>query len=117
MIAQLNALIAEIEACEYQGELFDTLMGLKEDRRVEETKLIGLNDLDKTKVVFSQARSADESFIELMRSLCSSLRLSLNKHRRLIAEMEALGQRGDALRSLDYMREMVVCDSATLGVL
>nr|GEZ60044.1 hypothetical protein [Tanacetum cinerariifolium] len=25
--------------------------------------------------------------------------------------------RGDALRSLDYMREMVVCDSATLGEL
>nr|GEU66376.1 hypothetical protein [Tanacetum cinerariifolium] len=33
------------------------------------------------------------------------------------AELEALGQRGDALRSLDYMGEMVVRDSATLRVL
>ncbi|GJX05243.1 hypothetical protein Tco_0191159 [Tanacetum coccineum] len=249
MIAQLNALIAEMEAFEDQGEVFDTLMGLRDDRRVEETKSQGLNDLvtqgeeeieikeaqlkmlgvcqnyglcmcnvfmldvvlwlkyvvayfdlgmgcnmipsmkfvfgdvgnrvsieidmdvpclkvarqlllffsfpfdvhlnvhcwkccslftglnslffilftggielsaevvvllfrylqllkDKMKVVFSQACSADESFIKLMRSLCSSLRLSLKKHHRLIAEMEALGQRGDALRrSLDYMRD------------
>ncbi|GKF76915.1 hypothetical protein Tco_0229385 [Tanacetum coccineum] len=72
---------------------------------------------DKMKVVFSRARSEDESFIGLMRDLCSGLRLSLTKNRQLIAELEALGQRGDALRSLDYMREMVVRDSATLEVL
>ncbi|GJW64669.1 hypothetical protein Tco_0116553 [Tanacetum coccineum] len=42
---------------------------------------------DKMKVVFSRARSEDESFIGLMRDLCSGL------------------------------RELVVCDSATLGVL
>ncbi|GJR76767.1 hypothetical protein Tco_0089132 [Tanacetum coccineum] len=42
---------------------------------------------DKMKLVFSRAHSEDESFI------------------------------GDALKSLEYMREMVVRDSATLGVL
>ncbi|GJU32024.1 hypothetical protein Tco_1175613 [Tanacetum coccineum] len=72
---------------------------------------------DKIKVVFIRARSEDASFIGLMRELCSGLRLSLTKNRQLIAELEALGQRGDAFRSLDYMREMVVRDSATLGVL
>ncbi|GKB56014.1 hypothetical protein Tco_0912200 [Tanacetum coccineum] len=183
LIVQLNALITEMEALEDQGEVFDTLMGLRYDRRVEDTKLIGLNDLitqakeeieikeaqlesyilvlerlgdwlfpsfmhsyevqkflavfgtgfglifgtwldvrlvmsirmwgagnvltmaalyildklteiadssllqDKMKVVFSRARSEDESFIRLMRDLCSGL------------------------------REMVVCDSAMLGVL
>nr|GEW89630.1 hypothetical protein [Tanacetum cinerariifolium] len=113
MIAQLNALIAKMEAFEDQKEVFDTLMGLRDDMRVEETKLMRLNDLvtqgeedieikeaqleDKIKVVLSQARSADESFIELMRSLCVGLRLSLNKHHRLIAELEALGQHGDVL--------------------
>ncbi|GKD77648.1 hypothetical protein Tco_1340269 [Tanacetum coccineum] len=45
MIGQLNALIAEMESFEDQGEVFDTLMGLKDDRHVEETKLAGLNDL------------------------------------------------------------------------
>nr|GEY59357.1 hypothetical protein [Tanacetum cinerariifolium] len=45
MIGQLNALIAEMEAFNDQGEVFDILMGLRDDRRVEETKLIGLNDL------------------------------------------------------------------------
>nr|GEY00122.1 hypothetical protein [Tanacetum cinerariifolium] len=41
----LNALIAEMEALEDQGEVFDTLMGLRDDRRVENTKLMGLNEL------------------------------------------------------------------------
>nr|GFC17319.1 hypothetical protein [Tanacetum cinerariifolium] len=72
---------------------------------------------DMMKVVFSRARSEDEYFIGLMCDLCSRLRLSLNKNRQLIAELEALGQQGDALRSLEYMRDMVVRDSITLGVL
>ncbi|GKA23228.1 hypothetical protein Tco_0709190 [Tanacetum coccineum] len=45
VIGQLNALIAEMEAFEDQGKVFDTLMGITDDRRVEETKLAGLNDL------------------------------------------------------------------------
>ncbi|GJV16181.1 hypothetical protein Tco_1361504 [Tanacetum coccineum] len=43
--------------------------------------------------------------------------VTLSKHRKLIAKLEALGQRGDALRALDYMREFVARDSAKLGVL
>ncbi|GJS23491.1 hypothetical protein Tco_0452123 [Tanacetum coccineum] len=45
LIGQLNALIAKLEAMEDQGELFDTLMPLKEDMRNENDKLLGLNDL------------------------------------------------------------------------
>ncbi|GJY46562.1 hypothetical protein Tco_0435625 [Tanacetum coccineum] len=41
----LNALIAEMEALEDQGELFDTLMDLKDDREGANTKLQGLNAL------------------------------------------------------------------------
>ncbi|GKE96744.1 hypothetical protein Tco_1581599 [Tanacetum coccineum] len=37
LIAQLNALITEMEALEDQGEVFDTLMGLRNDRRVDVT--------------------------------------------------------------------------------
>ncbi|GJW59743.1 hypothetical protein Tco_0109078 [Tanacetum coccineum] len=44
-IGQLNALIAELEAIEDQGEVFDTLMSLREDRRNKNDKLLGLNDL------------------------------------------------------------------------
>ncbi|GJU69895.1 hypothetical protein Tco_1256154 [Tanacetum coccineum] len=72
---------------------------------------------DKMKVVFVQARSEDESFAGLMRDLCFSLRISLSRKRRLIAELEALGERGDAFRSLDHMREIVARDSCRLGVL
>ncbi|GJY25733.1 hypothetical protein Tco_0400459 [Tanacetum coccineum] len=32
-------------------------------------------------------------------------------------KLEALGQRGDALRALDYMREIVARDTTKLGVL
>ncbi|GKE09843.1 hypothetical protein Tco_1413394 [Tanacetum coccineum] len=43
--------------------------------------------------------------------------MSLHKNRRLITELEALGQRVDALRSLDCLREIVARDSGTLEVL
>ncbi|GJT97296.1 hypothetical protein Tco_1092814 [Tanacetum coccineum] len=72
---------------------------------------------DRMNLVFSGARSEDESFIGLMRDLCFGFRMRLNKNQRLIAELEALGQRGDALRALDYLREMVARDSGMLSVL
>nr|GEW14572.1 hypothetical protein [Tanacetum cinerariifolium] len=124
---------------EDQGEVFDTLMGLRHDRHVKDTKLMGLNEVltmaalyildklteiadsshlqDKIKVVFSRVSIEDESFIGLMHDLYSDLRLSLTKNQRLIAELEALGQRGDALKPLEYMREMVARDFVMLGVL
>nr|GEZ04725.1 hypothetical protein [Tanacetum cinerariifolium] len=40
--------------------------------------------------------------------------ITLSKKRRLVAELEALGERGDAARSLEYMREIVARDSVTL---
>ncbi|GJR46442.1 hypothetical protein Tco_1314545 [Tanacetum coccineum] len=219
-IAQLNALIAKIEAFDDSGEVFDRLMGLRDDDRVEDAKLMGLNDMiaqaeeeikmkeaqlevadggsyygygsrwfyffclscvafvssdmcfrvmglvglllvfagtkvkvvrkeiyiftlslnlltmaalyildkltevadsshlqDKIKVVFIQACGTDKSFIALMRDLCSALRVSIAKNRRLIAELETLGQRAEALKPLYYMKEIVGCDAATLGVL
>ncbi|GKD43972.1 hypothetical protein Tco_1268617 [Tanacetum coccineum] len=72
---------------------------------------------DRMNLVFSGVRSEDESFIGLMRDLCFGFRIRLNKNQWLIAELEALGQRGDALRSLDYLREMVARDSGMLRVL
>nr|GFC83802.1 hypothetical protein [Tanacetum cinerariifolium] len=44
-VGQLNALIAEMEALEDQGELFDTLMDLRDDREAARTKLQALNEL------------------------------------------------------------------------
>nr|GEU67709.1 hypothetical protein [Tanacetum cinerariifolium] len=72
---------------------------------------------DKMKVVFSRARDSNESFIELLRELCSAIRVSITKDRRLIAELEALEQRAYALKSLEYMREMVARDFARVGIL
>ncbi|GJX90381.1 hypothetical protein Tco_0343707 [Tanacetum coccineum] len=37
--------IAESRALKYQGELFDTLMDLRDDKEVARTKLQGLNEL------------------------------------------------------------------------
>ncbi|GKB88699.1 hypothetical protein Tco_0960971 [Tanacetum coccineum] len=62
---------------------------------------------DKMKVMFSRARDSDESFIDLLHELCFAIRVSITKDRRLIAELEALGQRPDVLKPLEYMREMV----------
>nr|GEX76082.1 hypothetical protein [Tanacetum cinerariifolium] len=44
------------------------------------------------KYVFSRSRGEDESFAGLMRDLCLSLRVSLSKKRRLVAESEAVGE-------------------------
>ncbi|GKC08444.1 hypothetical protein Tco_1000054 [Tanacetum coccineum] len=43
--------------------------------------------------------------------------MSISKNQRLIAELEALGERGDAVRCLNHMREIVGRDSAKLGAL
>nr|GEU57746.1 hypothetical protein [Tanacetum cinerariifolium] len=137
--AQLNALIVEMEAFDEPGKVFDTLIGIMDDVRVKDAKLMGLNDLiaqakEEIKMKETQlevmsicafsladgvdvARGRDDSFIALMRDLCSSLRVSIVKNRRLIAELEALGQRAEALKPLDYMKEIVGRDAATLGVL
>ncbi|GJU90263.1 hypothetical protein Tco_1302686 [Tanacetum coccineum] len=72
---------------------------------------------DKMKIVFMQARGSDEYFIALMCDLCSALRVSIAKNQRLIAELKALGQWAEALKPLDYMKEIVGRDSAMLGVL
>ncbi|GJW97948.1 hypothetical protein Tco_0179756 [Tanacetum coccineum] len=44
-VRQLNALITETEALEDQGDLFNTLMDLRDDREAVQTKLQGLNGL------------------------------------------------------------------------
>nr|GEW43695.1 hypothetical protein [Tanacetum cinerariifolium] len=44
-IAQLNALIAKMEAFDNPGEVFDTLIRIRDDVGVEDAKLMGLNDL------------------------------------------------------------------------
>nr|GFA67966.1 hypothetical protein [Tanacetum cinerariifolium] len=49
---------------------------------------------DKMKVWFSPVRTEDETFNGLMLDLWFGLRLTLRKNRRLIAELEALGERG-----------------------
>ncbi|GJR95078.1 hypothetical protein Tco_0267252 [Tanacetum coccineum] len=193
-IAQLNALIAEMEAFDNPGEVFDTLMGLRDDVRVKEAKLLGLNDLiaeakkeiemkeayvfnglsifvvssdilnmmfamsffrnwicrfplglwqrlkvhkcpiymyaavqtevveslclvDKMKYVFGHSRGEDESLAGLMRDLCVSLRISLSKKRRLVAELEVVGEVEGAVKCLEHMRVIVASDAVTLGEL
>ncbi|GJX88790.1 hypothetical protein Tco_0340804 [Tanacetum coccineum] len=80
------------------------------------TKVVKSSRLpDKMKVVFVRAHSEDESFAGLMRDLCFSLRISLSKKCRLLAELEVLAERGDKGKSLEHMRETVARDVVTLG--
>nr|GEW00902.1 helicase [Tanacetum cinerariifolium] len=72
---------------------------------------------DKMKVVFSQARECDEGFIEALKELSSAFRVSIAKDRRLIDELEALREQGDALKPLEYMTEMVARDFARVRIL
>ncbi|GKB85094.1 hypothetical protein Tco_0957366 [Tanacetum coccineum] len=70
---------------------------------------------DKMKVAFDQARKEEASFAALMHELCCSLRVSLCKKRRLAAELEGLGEQGDAVKALENMKDIVTCDLVTLG--
>ncbi|GJY59443.1 hypothetical protein Tco_0459335 [Tanacetum coccineum] len=58
LLGQMNALIAELEAIEDQREVFDSLMSLREDRRNENDKLLGLNDLITQALKEIQAKEA-----------------------------------------------------------
>ncbi|GJZ47826.1 hypothetical protein Tco_0601658 [Tanacetum coccineum] len=192
-----------MEACDDPGEVFDTLMGLRDDVRVEQAKLMGLNELvtqveeeiemkeaqlevadglslsgfgwgvdyyiwcvcfeeldayftvgslakvnsicdiengdslkvpnysylymsevvesprlvNKMKYVFSRSCGEDESFAGLMRDLCLSLRVLLSKKRRLVTELEAVGEVEGAVKCLEHMRVIVALDANTLGEL
>ncbi|GJZ76469.1 hypothetical protein Tco_0641141 [Tanacetum coccineum] len=82
------------------------------------TKVVDSSRLqDKMKVWFIRARTEDESFVRLMCDLCFGLRMTLSKNQRLITDLEALGEWGDAVRSLEHMREIVAHDFGKLGVL
>ncbi|GKA47230.1 hypothetical protein Tco_0740113 [Tanacetum coccineum] len=143
-VAQMTALVAELQAMEDQEEVHNSLLAFKDAKRGEEAKLVALNDViaealdeietlknnveildgevvespqfsDKMKVAFDQARKEEASFAALMRELCCSLRVSLSKKRRLAAELEGLGEQGDAIKALENMTEIVARDSVTLG--
>ncbi|GJR73023.1 hypothetical protein Tco_0085388 [Tanacetum coccineum] len=72
---------------------------------------------DKMRVAFDQARKEEASFAALIRELCCSLRVSLSKKHRLAAELEGLGEQGNAVRAFENMKEIVARDSVTLGLL
>ncbi|GJU73734.1 hypothetical protein Tco_1265139 [Tanacetum coccineum] len=57
---------------------------------------------------FTRARTEDQAFVVLMRDVCL---------RRLIAELEALGEVGDAVTSLNHIREIVGREFTKLAVL
>nr|GEU38902.1 hypothetical protein [Tanacetum cinerariifolium] len=157
-MARLNALIAEMEAFDNPGEVFDTLIGLRDDVRVEDAKLMGLNDLiveaeeeiemkeaqlesyfvymrpffildklsdvseslrleDNMRYVFGRSRGEDESMARLMRDLFLPLRVSLSNKRRLVAELEAVEEVEGVVKYLEHMRVIVARDAVTLGEL
>nr|GEZ13528.1 hypothetical protein [Tanacetum cinerariifolium]GEZ59285.1 hypothetical protein [Tanacetum cinerariifolium] len=71
--------------------------------------------VDKMKYVFGRSYGEDKSLVGLMRDLCLSLRISLSKKRRLIAELEAVEVVEGAVKCLEHMRVIVARDVVTLG--
>nr|GEX69756.1 hypothetical protein [Tanacetum cinerariifolium] len=73
--------------------------------------------VDKMKYMFGRSRGEDDSFTGLMRDLCCALRVSLSKKRRLVAELEAVGDVKGTAKSFEHMRVVVARDAVTLGEL
>ncbi|GJT36563.1 hypothetical protein Tco_0926982 [Tanacetum coccineum] len=72
---------------------------------------------DCMKVWFVQKRAEEKAFAGFLRDQCVGLRMTNSKNQMLIAKLEALGERGDVVRCLDHMREIVARDSVKLRVL
>ncbi|GKF08221.1 hypothetical protein Tco_0042445 [Tanacetum coccineum] len=66
------------------------------------------------KYVFGRSHGEDESFPGLMRNLCLSLRISLSKKQRLVAELEAIREVEGTVKSLEHRRIIVAHDVVTL---
>ncbi|GKB51822.1 hypothetical protein Tco_0902575 [Tanacetum coccineum] len=162
LFGQLTALITKLEAEQNQGELFDTLMDLRDDRANAQIKLHGLNKLvndakaeveekeaqdmgmiyvcvknelcmdvllfdplsqsagsphlvDKMRYVFGRSQAEDQAFSGLISNICVALRISLSKKRKLIAELEAVGDEEGAAKGLENLTVVVARDTATLG--
>ncbi|GJY60274.1 hypothetical protein Tco_0460931 [Tanacetum coccineum] len=71
----------------------------------------------KMKYVFGRSRGEDESFAGLMHDLCFSLRISLSKKRRLVAELEAVRGVEGATKCVEHMRVIVAHNAVTCGEL
>ncbi|GJT01086.1 hypothetical protein Tco_0822255 [Tanacetum coccineum] len=69
---------------------------------------------DKMKYVFGSSRGEVESFAKLVRDLCFALRILLSKKPRLVAELEALGEREGTAKPFEHMKEIVARDAVTL---
>ncbi|GJZ59710.1 hypothetical protein Tco_0615526 [Tanacetum coccineum] len=72
---------------------------------------------DKMKFWFTRARTEDEGLARVLRDLSFEIRITMHKGQRLLAELEALGERRDVVTALKAMREIVARDSAKLAVL
>ncbi|GKD97827.1 hypothetical protein Tco_1381724 [Tanacetum coccineum] len=140
LIARLNALIAEMEALEDQGEVYDTLMGLRDDRRCENTKLMGLNDLitQAEEIGMKEAQSMGMKLASILlinlqvivlRSVVEDYRLAIEINRvtmevdnvvstraEFIKELDSLGVRPVLAKLAEFLKEIQMKDRKTVVV-
>ncbi|GJR36078.1 hypothetical protein Tco_1211762 [Tanacetum coccineum] len=76
-----------------------------------------LTSIDKMKFWFTRAHTKDEGLVRVLHDLSFEIRIIMHKSRRLLAELEALGERGDVVKILKAMREIVARDSTKLAIL
>nr|GFA21009.1 hypothetical protein [Tanacetum cinerariifolium] len=96
--------------CASRNEVFLKSNGVSVVQVAESSRLP-----NKIKVVFDRARSEEKYIAGLMQDLCFSLRISLSKKRRLVADLEVLVEREDAAKPLEKIREIVARDFVRLG--
>ncbi|GJY83509.1 hypothetical protein Tco_0496885 [Tanacetum coccineum] len=147
LIEQLNALITKMKALEDQREMFETLMDLRDDREAANTKLLGLNALItqaeeeiETKEAQIKAMNGAIFIVQCMgvklswiivkivcvivgrlspylRVCCLCYESDFEPEPEAYSRARGIGQRGDALKDYEGLREIVACDVVKLGVL
>ncbi|GJU84820.1 hypothetical protein Tco_1292366 [Tanacetum coccineum] len=97
-LAQVRAMVTEMEAANDLDEYYDSLRCLRESWRIGEDKLRDkLSDVaesprlaDKIKYVFGRSRDEDESFAKLMRDLCFHMKEIVARDAVTLGELETL---------------------------
>ncbi|GJT91611.1 hypothetical protein Tco_1080456 [Tanacetum coccineum] len=124
-ITKLHVMICEMDVMDDHLVVFDSLVCLKESKQrltidMERHREGGLcwkvlfNELLK---MGSDTKLFTKACAGFLRDRYAGLRMSISKNQRLITKLEALGERGDAVRYVDYIREIISRDSAKLGAL
>ncbi|GJU73733.1 hypothetical protein Tco_1265138 [Tanacetum coccineum] len=118
-IAQMNAMIVEMEAMDDPDEVYDSLKCLREDLLAENDKLIGLNEFvaDAKEDIDMKKRSNGKDYRlgKAINSATMEVDNVFNRRALFIEELKSLGVRHVPAKFSDFLKEIQAKDRETMA--